>query len=103
MSSLKPGHQDASKRRSTLVSQTSTAGVSYITGAKPPSRKRAYDDEEDTSTLSSSRVGLLEEEIERVTMVNTALVEENEKLKRLWEKERKEREQFHKRVMQKAL
>jgi molecular chaperone GrpE (heat shock protein) len=103
MSSGHKQNDDASRRRSTLVSQNSTAGVSYITGGKAPSRKRQYDDEEDTSTLSSSRVELLEEEIERVTMANTQLAEENEKLRTLWEKERKEREQFHKKIMQKAL
>jgi hypothetical protein len=74
-----------------------------MTGGKLASRKRVYDDEEDTSTLSSSRVEALEEEIERVTMANEALIEENEKLRTLWEKEKKEKEQFHKRVMQKAL
>lgn len=90
-------------KRSTLVSQTSsTAGMSNMTG-KSSSRKRVYDDEEDTSTLSSSRVEALEEEIERVTMENTKLIEENEKLRILWETERNEKEQFHKRVMQKAL
>ena len=103
MSSGHKRNDDASKRRTTLVSQNSTAGVSYIAGRKEPSRKRQYDDEEDTSTLSSSRVELLEEEIERITMANTQLAEENEKLRTLWEKERKEREQFHKKIMQKAL
>jgi hypothetical protein len=102
MSSLKR-HHDTSKSRSTPVSQTSTAGMSNMTGGKSSSWKRVYDDEEDTSTLSSSRVELLEEEINRVTMANTALIEENEKLRTLWEKERKEKEQFHKSVMQKAL
>mgnify|MGYP006211435175 CR=1 FL=1 len=66
--------------------------MSNMTGGKSGSRKRVYDDEEDTSTLSSSRVEALEEEIERVTMVNEALIEENEKLKTLWEKEKKEKE-----------
>jgi molecular chaperone GrpE (heat shock protein) len=103
MSSLKRGHHDPSKSRSTLVSQTSTASISNMTGGKLASRKRVYDDEEDTSTLSSSRVEALEEEIERVTMANEALIEENEKLRTLWEKEKKEKEKFHKRVTQKAL
>jgi regulator of replication initiation timing len=68
-----------------------------------PSWKRGLDDEEDTSTLSSSRVEQLEEEIERVTMENTELERENKKLRILWEAERKEKEEFHKRVMERAL
>jgi regulator of replication initiation timing len=68
------------------------------------SRKRGIDEEEeDTSTLSSSRVEALEEEIERVTMENTELILENEKLRKLWETEKKEKEQFRKRIMEKAL
>ena len=89
-------------RTSSLVSQTSTSGMSNISGKT--SRKRGFDEEEeDTSTLSSSRVEALEEEIERVTMENTELILENEKLRKLWETEKKEKEQFRKRIMEKAL
>lgn len=45
----------------------------------------------------------MEEEIDRVTRENMALVKENEKLLSLWETKKQEKEQFHKRVMQKAL
>ena len=44
------------------------------------SRKRGNGDDEDSSTLSSSRAEELEEEIDRVTRENMALVKENEKL-----------------------
>jgi hypothetical protein len=67
------------------------------------SRKRGNGDDEDSSTLSSSRADELEEEIDRVTRENMALVKENEKLLSLWETEKQEKEEFHKRVMQKAL
>ena len=45
----------------------------------------------------------MEEEIDRVMKENMALVKENEKLLSLWETEKQEKEQFHNRVMQKAL
>jgi hypothetical protein len=67
------------------------------------SRKRGNGDDEDSSTLSSSRADELEEEIDRVTRENMELVKENEKLLSLWETEKQEKEEFHKRVMQKAL
>jgi hypothetical protein len=67
------------------------------------SRKRGNGDDEDSSTLSSSRADELEEEIDRVTRENITLVKENEKLLSLWETEKQEKEEFHKRVMQKAL
>lgn len=91
-----------SRKGTSLVSLTSTAaGMSKNSGKS--SRKRAVDEEEDNSTLSSNRVEALEEEIERVTMENTDLIEENEKLRKLWETEKKEKEKFRKRVMEKAL
>jgi hypothetical protein len=89
-------------KRSTLVSQTSTASMSNMTG-KSSARKRAYDDEEDTSTLSSSRVGALEEEIERIKIMNRELIQQNENLRNMWEMEKKEKENFRKRIMDKAL
>jgi hypothetical protein len=67
------------------------------------SRKRTASEDDETSTLSSSRVEALEEEIERVTMINTELEQEYKKLRKLWEAEKKEKEQYHKRVMEKAL
>lgn len=70
---------------------------------KSSGKRSSFDEEEDTSTLSSNRVEVLEEEIERVTMENTDLIEENEKLRKLWETEKKEKEKFRKRVMEKAL
>ena len=60
-----------------------------------------YDDE-DSSTLSSSRAEELEATIDKVTMENTALLKENAKLRLLWEREKQEKEQIHTRVMQKA-
>jgi Ser-tRNA(Ala) deacylase AlaX len=67
------------------------------------SRKRVNSDDEDSSTLSCSRAEELEEEIDRVTRENMELVKENEKLMALWETEKQEKEQYHKRVMKKAL
>lgn len=65
-------------------------------------QKGGFDDE-DSSTLSSSRAEELEVTIDRVTMENTALLREKEKLRILWGREKQEKEQFHKRVMRKAL
>ena len=45
----------------------------------------------------------MEEELDRVTRENMELVKENEKLMELWETEKQEKEQYHKRVMKKAL
>ena len=67
------------------------------------SRKRGNSYDEDSSTLSSSRAEELEEELDRVTRENMELVKENEKLMALWETEKQEKEQYHKRVMKKAL
>jgi hypothetical protein len=53
--------------------------------------------------LSCSRAEELEEELDRVTRENMELVKENEKLMELWETEKQEKEQYHKRVMKKAL
>jgi regulator of replication initiation timing len=94
-------HQQRLKRTS-VVSQPSTAARGDRSSERT-SRRRVDDDDDDDSTLSSSRVGVLEEEIERVTMENTKLVREVEKLRENLEKEKKEKEHFHKRVMEKAL
>jgi regulator of replication initiation timing len=67
------------------------------------SRKRGNSSDEDSSTLSCSRAEELEEEIDRVMRENMELVKENEKLMALWETEKQEKEQYHKRVMTKAL
>jgi regulator of replication initiation timing len=66
------------------------------------SENKGYDDE-DSSTWSSSRAEDLEATIDKVTMENTALLKENAKLRLLWQREKQEKEQLHKRVMRKAL
>lgn len=91
------------RKSTSLVSETSTAAGMSNNSGKSSGKRSSFDEEEDTSTLSSNRVEVLEEEIERVTMENTDLIEENEKLRKLWETEKKEKEKFRKRVMEKAL
>lgn len=61
------------------------------------------DDDNDASTLISSSLRALEVEIERITMENTDLIQENKKLRKFLEKEKKEKDHFHERVMEKAL
>lgn len=92
-----------SRKSTSLVSETSTAAGMSNNSGKSSGKRSSFDEEEDTSTLSSNRVEVLEEEIERVTMENTDLIEENKKLRKLWETEKKEKEKFCKRVMEKAL
>jgi Ser-tRNA(Ala) deacylase AlaX len=67
------------------------------------SRKRGNLYDEDSSTLSSSRAEELKEELDRETRENMELVKENKKLMALWETEKQEKEEYHKRVMKKAL
>jgi regulator of replication initiation timing len=91
----------ATTKNRNKVSSRSTGSTTSATSGS--SRKRGHSDDEDSSTLSCSRAEELEEELDRVTRENMELVIENEKLMELWETEKQEKEQYHKRVMKKAL